>query len=179
MRSEYDVLRSLTRYVALALGPLYEVREVREEGAIGRPGAMIEMAAPVSVDSASSRLVRELVGSYNAYIYPELGSAPLESRAKAARIADRLENALDGGIDEGRVGLVPLWDFEGVPYDADSTVRRAQDFARIRDLSVFPKQAPDDENRFTVLAEVRLSWRRNRALVSEPRTTQSIRMSFG
>jgi hypothetical protein len=176
MRTEYDVIRSLVRYTALALD--MEVREVREEGAIGRPGAMIEMATPVARDDGSSRLVREQSVGYTIYVYPEKGKEPLHSREKASRIADKIELALDGGIDEGEPGLVPIYDFEGVPYDADTDVRRAQDFARILDLSVFPKQAPDDENLFSVIAEVRLAWRRDRALVSVPRTTQSLRIDL-
>jgi hypothetical protein len=175
MRTEYDVIRSLTRYVAAALG--YEVREVREEGVVTRPGAVIEMASPVAREGASPR-ISELNATYDVYVYPPLGEQPLHSREIAARISERLEQALDGGVDEGRPGLIPLWDFEGVPYDADSSVRRPQDFARVLDLSVWPKQAPDDEKRFSVVAEVRLGWRRDRALVSNSRTTRSLRMSF-
>lgn len=178
MRQEYDVIRSLARYVALALGEDFMVREVNEEGAVTRPGAIIEMASPEARADASTRQVLEVNAGYDIFVYPSLGKVPLESRAIAGRVAGQLSEAIEGGVDEGQPGLIPLYDYEGVPYDQPSEVRRSQDFARVLDFSVWPKQSPDDELRYTVAAEVRLGWRRDRALPSNARTLQSIRIAL-
>lgn len=56
--------------------------------------------------------------------------------------------------------------------------RRRPDYAKVNDLSVQTKQSPDDERLYTVLAEVRLGWRRGRLLPSNADKVKSVRVSF-
>lgn len=56
--------------------------------------------------------------------------------------------------------------------------RLAPDYARVLDLSVDVKQSPSDQKLYTVLAEVRLGWRRGSLLPSNAEMADSVRIRF-
>lgn len=165
MRTGRDAIRSLNRYVALAL-PDWEVREAAEEGTTERPFAQVKATSPQTGPTDDVR-VASVNQSFTIYAYPAPDpSHVLASRDAAADVEDALWSLFAQGLDEGRPYLVPLYDHDATPWDVSSDQRRAVDFARVQDLSVSVEQSPDDESLFTVLVEVRLWWRRNAAVPS-------------
>lgn len=160
MRSSYDVLRSLTYYVSLGLPDEWSVYEALEEGNQERPFAVITETP--AIRSGEDIRVPQITKSFNVMAYPviEVGE-PLKGRMEASKTESALFDLFAVGADEGRQLLVPLYDFDDTPVDEMSDQRRSVDYARVMDLSVTTEQSGDDEDRFTVLVEVRLRWRRN------------------
>ena len=160
MRSPYDVLRSLTYYVSLALPDEWSVVETVEEGVMARPFATV-VETP-AIRAVTNPRVAEVNKSFNIFAYPEpVTNHPMRGRAEAAKIEEALLDLFSMGLDEGRPLRVPLYDFDSTGPDEMSDQRRAVDFAQVQSLSVNVVQADDDEDLFTVLVEVRLWWTRN------------------
>lgn len=165
MRTARDVIRSLNRYVSLAL-PDWEVREAAEEGTVERPFAQVKATSPQAGPTDDVR-VASVNQSFTIYAYPVPDMTHvLAGRDAAAEVEDALWSLFAQGLDEGRPYLVPLYDHDETPWNVSSDQRRSVDFARVQDLNVSIQQAPDDEHLFTVLVEVRLWWRRNAAVPS-------------
>lgn len=167
MRSARDVHLSLNRYVSLALGDDWEVRPAAEQGMTERPFAVVEAASPSNHAADAGVHITEINRQFNIFAYPLTDADDvLAGQYQAELIAERLENLFSGGIDEGRPMLVPLYDYDSTPHTASSDQRRTVDFAKVLDLSTDVNQSPTEEHLFTVLAEVRLRWRRDRLLPS-------------
>lgn len=173
MRTGNDVHLSLNRYIALALGDEWEVRPAAEEGTGQRPMAQVKATSPQNNDLADLR-VSGMNQQFTIYAYPEPDpDSVLNGRVTAARVEDTLLTLFTRGIDEGQPMLVPLYDYDETPWDESSDQRRTVDFARVMDLGVSIQQAPTEEFLFTVLAEVRLGWRRDGVLPSSKKKVAS------
>lgn len=164
MRSSVDVLRSLKRYVAQALGSEWEVRLLVEEGTFGRPAAQIMEATGQTITGPSHS--SDIVQTYMVHAFPEPGETVMESLLAASEVEEHLFEAFRIGIGEGKTARLPLYDYSATPATEGSTTRRHPDYAQILDLEISRTQSPTDELLFTVSAEVRLGWRRNGRLLS-------------
>lgn len=173
MRTSIDVLRSVKRYVAEALGEDWEVRLLVEEGTFGRPAAQVLEATGQTITGPSHTM--DVIQTFVVHAFPVKGDTVMESLLEASAVEDTFVRALRIGIGEGRAARIPLYDYEGVPHDAGSTARAPQDYARILDLEISRTQSPQDELLFTVSAEVRLGWRRDGQIPSSGRVAQEIR----
>lgn len=164
MRTSIDVLRSLKRYVAIALGEDWEVRLLVEEGTFGRPAAQVMEATGQTITGPNHTM--DVIQTYMVHAFPVKGSTVMESLLAASEVEDTLVRAFRIGIDKGRAARIPLYNYESVPANAGSSDRTPKDFARILDLEISRTQSPQDELLFTVSAEVRLGWRRDGRLLS-------------
>lgn len=123
MRTSTDVLRSLKRYLNLAL-PGYSLVFDGEEGTAKRPMAVITSTSPNNIEGPKHS--EDLVQAFTIYVYPPAGENAQDARVKAGAVADRVERLLGSGIvyDEdteawaqadrgrGRRALMPLYDYE-------------------------------------------------------------------
>lgn len=164
MRTSIDILRSLKRYIAIALGPEWEVRLLSEEGTFGRPAAQIMEATGQTITGPSH--ASDLVQTFMVHVFPVPGDTVMESLLAASEAEEKLFQAFRWGIDKGRTARLPLYDYAATPLDEGSSTRRTADYARILDLELSRTQSPSDELLFTVSAEVRLGWRRGGRLPS-------------
>lgn len=177
MKTSFDVLRSLKRYVAIALGEDWEVRLQVEEGTFIRPAAIItDTPGGQSIDGPRRAMDIVQTFSINAFALP--GATVMDSLAAASEVEETLVHAFRVGVGEGKAARVPLYDYDAVPVTDPSTSRNAPDYARILDLSVARVQAPTDELLFTVTVEVRLGWRRNADVPFTGRTATEIRFDI-
>lgn len=174
MRTSIDALRSLKRYVAVALGPDWEVRLQAEEGTFKRPQAII-LEPPGGAQVTGSAHSSDLVQTFVVHIFPERGNTVMESLTGAADVEEIIFNAFRSGVGKGRVARMPLYDYEAVGPEEPSDARRGTDFAQVLALSVERKQSPSDELNYTVTTEVRLGWRRNAGLPSSGRVATEVR----
>lgn len=124
MRTSTDVLRSLKRYLNLAL-PGYNLILDGEQGTAKRPMGVIKASSPNNEEGNSSAY-EDLVETFTIYVYPAPGDNVQDSRVKAGGIKNRVERLLGSGIlfDEdaeawvqadngvGRRLLMPLYDYE-------------------------------------------------------------------
>lgn len=176
MRRSIDVLRSLKRYVSLALGEEWEVNLVESEGTFSRPAARVIAATPQQVSGPRHRL--DAIQTFSVNAFPVAGTTAEESLIAAAEVEETLLSSLRiGGVDEARAARIPLYDYDGTPWDEGSTTRREPDYARVLDLSVSRTASPADETLYTVSAEVRLGWSRDGAIPSGGRTVSDLRMT--
>lgn len=176
MRTSLDILRSLKKYVAQALGEKWEVRLLVEEGTFGRPAVQVMEATGQTLTGPSH--ITDVVQTFMIHAFPVKRSTVMESLIEAAEAEDILVRAFRIGIGEGRTARVPIYDYDDVPHDAGSTTRAKQDYARILDLEISRTQSPEDELLFTVSAEVRLGWRRDGRLPSVGRVAKEVRTEF-
>ena len=173
MRTSIDVLRSLKRYVAEALGEEWEVRLLVEEGTFGRPAAQVMEATGQTITGPSHTM--DVIQTFMVHTFPVKGDTVMESLLAASEVEETMVRAFRIGVGEGRAARLPLYDYDSVPHDAGSTSRNQPDYARILDLEISRTQSPQDELLFTVSVEVRLGWRRDGRLPSVGRVAQEIR----
>lgn len=162
MRTVEDALRSLKRYVAAVLdgtGDVYDVRMAREEPT-SRPGAVVRPSAPaVLADGASHTL--DIALPFEVMAYPPAGSSPAESAVIALQAMDVLQQGLAAGVGAGRARRVPLWDYTGVAWSGGlATDVQHVGFMRVDGISVHQRPDMDDDSLAVIIADMRLSWRR-------------------
>lgn len=158
-RSAADALRSLKRYVAVALGDEWEVRLSREEGAFERPFARVWQVAGSTYPLTGGKWLADIVQPFVISAYPVAGETPDDALMSAQAIEDQLYRAFRvGGVGGGRALRVPLCSYNGVALDEPGTWTPA--FMRVNDLSTQPFPDPDDNRLWTVVCDVRLTWRR-------------------
>ena len=158
-RSASDALRSLKRYVALALGDAWEIRLSREEGAFDRPFARVWQVAGSSYPLTSGKWLADIVQPFVISAYPEPGMTVDESLLAAQAVEEALFQAFRVGVGDGRPLRVPLCNYTGVASNG-AGVWNPPAFMRVNDLSTQPFPDPDDNLLWTVVCDVRLTWRR-------------------
>ena len=177
MRTSEDVLRSLKRYVSVAL-PAFEVRLSREEGAFERPFARVEQGGPGAYATNTGQFLTDITQPFAVYAYPPRGSSPDQALVAAQQVEDALFVAFRVGVTDtttspaipGRPLRVPLLDYASSPI-GDGTqqdlpgVWFPQDYVRVIDMSLQPFADPDDNKLWTVSCQVRLAWRRAGAVI--------------
>lgn len=176
MRTTNDALRSLARYMSRAFGDDYEVSVFNEQGTFTRPGISVRTAGPAL--SSGSRHTIDLIQPVAVYVYPVEGESVEETFAGVMEAEEILWQAFNVGIEEGRPWRVPLYDYDGVKISEESILRRYPDYLRIVDLSIDRAQSPEDELKWTVTGNLRLTWRRAGRLAHGTRLAQDVRTSF-
>lgn len=176
MRTSRDAIRSLARYMMEAFGGEWEVGFFAEEGTFARPGVMVKSTGPQL--SSGSRHTIDIIQPFAVYAYPAEAETVEGTFDNAMEAEEILWRAFNVGLEEGRPRRVPLYDYEGVPIDEGTSLRRYPDFLRVLDASVDRAQAPEDEKKWTVTAELRLGWRRAGELPSGTRLSQSLHTEF-
>jgi hypothetical protein len=158
-RTASDALRSLKRYVALALGDAWEVRMSREEGAFDRPFARVWQVAGSTYPLTAGQWLADIVQPFVISAYPEPGMTVDESLLAAQAVEEAFFLAFRAGVGDGRPMRVPLYNYTGVALD-EPGVWMPKGFMRVNDLSTQPFPDPDDNLLWTVVCDVRLTWRR-------------------
>lgn len=157
-RSHIDALRSLKRYVAVALGDEWEIRLSREEGAFARPFARVWQIAGTTYP-LGGRWLADIVQPFVIAAYPVKGRSPDEAMLKAQKVENALYRAFRCGVEDGRAMRVPLYNYYRVK-NWDEGVWMPKAFMRVNDLATQPFPDPDDNTLWTVTCDVRLTWRR-------------------
>lgn len=172
-----DVLRSLRRYVGLMLGaPPWTVRAQRTRAVDDqRPVAVVEESTPLSTPRSRAGGwpqgdVQKMQG-FAVMLYPAIETDP----ASAAQAARELAGLLDAGFSRGLVTddvppvmigapwRLPVYDFAAVPIVGAAADRKGPAdpymHANIDEtFNVRAVQDPLDELRFTVVANLRVTW---------------------
>jgi hypothetical protein len=157
-RTPEDALRSLKRYVAVALGDAWEVRLSREEGAFQRPFARVTQSGAASYPKGG-KFLSDVIQPFSIYAYPSAGATPDEGLVAAQQAENALYRAFQAGVELGHPRRVPLFNYTDVSLDeAGAWFPRA--YLRVDDLSMQPFADPDENRLWTVVADVRLTWRR-------------------
>lgn len=188
MRTPTDALRSVARYVAVAVGDDWEVRPSQERGVFNRPYARI--AQVPSLQMVTQRWdVSKLLTTFNILLYPALGADADASHLEAMRVADVMWTAFAGpGVGSpvvrtpvdshrGRPYRVPLYDYDGIALGepADETRRDPRDFLHVEaapEIQTFID--PQEERAYTLAANIRMSWLRSAAVPSGAPTVQTV-----
>lgn len=180
LRTHDDALRSLSRYMALALGSEWEVRRTGEEHTFRTPFARVEWAGPAQMGGRPNWI--DVLRPAVVYCYPDYPEGC--SIEEAAMIADATEEllvqAFSVGVGNGYPERVPFYNYSNVPLDGSgSNARGPSDYMRIArgSLSIERITDPTDERWITVLANLRLTWLRpGRQLAGKP--VESISTEF-
>lgn len=175
MRTSRDALLSLSRYMSRAF-PDYEIGFFSEQGTFARPGVSVRLVGPQL--GSGSRHTVDLIQPAAVYVYPPEGESVEQTFDSVMLAEETLWQAFHVGIQEGKPMRVPLFDYEGMGVDEESTRRRYPDYLRIVDLSIDRAQSPEDEKKWTVTAELRLSWRRAALLPGGTRLAQTLKSGF-
>lgn len=158
-RSHIDALRSVKRYVALALGDDWEIRLSREEGAFARPFARVWQVAGTTYPLTGGRWLADMTQPFVVAAYPPPGRDPDQAMLFAQRTENALYRAFRVGVADGRPLRVPLYNYFRVSdWEAGTWYPHA--FMRVNDISTQPFPDPDDNKLWTVVCDVRLTWRR-------------------
>lgn len=158
-RTGMDALRSLKRYLSQALGDAWEIRLSREEGAFDRPFARVWQVAGSTYPLTGGKWLADITQPFVISCYPEPGATVDESLLAAQVVEEQLFHAFRVGVAPGRPLRVPLCSYNGVALD-EPGVWYPQAFMRVNDLSTQPFPDPDDNSLWTVVCDVRLTWRR-------------------
>lgn len=170
-----DVLRSLRRYVAQTLGsPPWTVRIQRTRVLDDeRPIAVVEEGGPLTTPRSRAGMVNQgdvqLMQSYAVMCYPAMASDAADSRYEAGRVRSLLQAGFSRGLvtdDDPPVNIgapwsVPVYDFDGVPVSGEGRAGPADSYMYAsvdQTFNVRPVQDPLDELRFTVVANLRMTW---------------------
>lgn len=161
MRTPTDALRSLKRYVALAL-PEFESAIVTDEGRFKRPFVHVQAADNANYpNGTTSRFLTEVIQPYVIHAYSPKGPEEEDGLLSALEIEERLYQAFKVGIDgEGFSMRVPLYDYDGVGRYDGTGERFFADYMRVTDLSIGHISDPNDRALLTVAVDIRLSWMR-------------------
>jgi hypothetical protein len=158
MRSQWDARRSIQRYVAEALGAGWEVALAADRGEFAYPFARVQPAGDVT--RSGPALYAELSQPMSIQCYPQPQDTVVASESAAAEVLDALERAFSVGVGKGRPLRVPLYDYDGVPVEAQSYERDDRDFLQVTDFSARTLSDPEDARNIAVVADVRVRWRR-------------------
>lgn len=176
MRTKEDALRSLARYISESLGEAWEVGLFADQGTFERPGVAVRTAGPMLVGGSRHTLDNTLPVAV--YAYPEEGGSVEAGYVNAMATEESLWQAFNVGIAEGHPWRIPLYDYEGVPITEGSEMRRYPDYLRVVDLSIDSTQAPEDEMKWTVIASLRLTWKRAGELAPGTRLAQELQQGL-
>jgi hypothetical protein len=190
MRTVTDAHRSLKRYLALALGPGWEVRLSEEKGAFRRPFARISLVPSLAAETIGWRYSK-LTGAWQIAAFPVRGASPDEAQMSALVVHDLLVVAFAGqGFDPGSWPFaldptrgiphrIPLFDYSqaairGAGAAVTQADRAPSDFMRVEGVpEVQVIQSEADERLFSLAANIRMSWTRSAAIPSSASTTKS------
>lgn len=158
MRQVQDVLMSVKRYMALALGPEWEVRLWSDEGSFKPPLARVAESAPTQYDSR--RVATDLTQALQVHCYQHPAETATLALRDARAVEEKLTVAVEVGVDLAWPRRIPLYDYEGKGPGEPSNDRNTYDFVRVVDFSVNHVQDGDDPTIVVVVADIRVRWSR-------------------
>lgn len=177
MRSDWDALRSVKRWVAMVL-PEWEVR--LDDEAISFPYARVDQTTPTVVSPGSSAKLFNVAMGLGVACYPEPQESVEKSKALAYACQNRLLLANRRGVGNSRPARIPLYNYNNVGLDEPATEdhRFTSDFMRVVDFSVQPLPDPGQENRIAVNCGLRVTWRRVGLIEESGPIARAVRFSF-
>lgn len=176
MRTEEDALRSLKRYMAVILGDQWEVRMASDEGSFELPFAKVAEAGPALY--TSKRVYTDVVLPTQVFCYQTPNTSISGSLRDARMVRETLVQAIEvgqpAGDGTGWPRRIPLYDYEGLDDSQGSNRRNSYDFLRVLDFSVTTIQDSDVPTGAVVVADLRLSWRRDTTIDPGYETVESV-----
>jgi hypothetical protein len=163
-RTPQDALRSIKRYMAVALGDAWEVRLAREEGTFDRPFCRVWQAAGSTYPLTGGKWLADIVTPFVVAAYPVRQETSDAALLAAQVVEDTLYRAFRVGVGDGQPLRVPLVNYTGVALD-EPGVWHPRGFMRVSDLSTQPFPDPDDDKLYAVTCDVRMTWRRVAATI--------------
>jgi hypothetical protein len=155
-------------------GEEWEVRFWAERGEFREPFCRVSLVT--ASGTSGPALYYEVSQPMAIECYPNRADDPEGAIDRATAVQDALLHAFRGrGTDEARPKRIPLYDYDGVPLDQGVAESRLDtDFMRVTDFS--PRLLPDlqDPRRVGVVADVRLSWRKDVRLEELPQRPSPI-----
>jgi hypothetical protein len=186
-----DAIRSLKRYVAIALGDDVEVRMSGEKGVFHRPFAKVTQVPSVQM-TVESWHTAKIIAAYQVTVFPVRKDSADESQQEVQRLAERLWVAFGGpGVGTPTLSRVadptrgfpmriPLYDYEAIAVRgpaafATEADRDPRDFMKLEAPPALQlTQNDDDELLWSIAANIRMSWLRSAAVPSTASTTVSV-----
>lgn len=160
-----NILRSLTRAVARALGPEWEVGP-GIEGTIARPYAAVTPSTPAQ-SVPHGRLYRDVSRGFAISAWPVAFTVtPDAALTEAARVEALLRDAFTGGPTPMRLAL-----FDYAAVAPGQPALDVASWARVTDCSVGLIGDPADDTAFVIVGDVRLSWNES---LGEPDTAPHV-----
>lgn len=148
--------------MALAMGPTWEVRFDGEEGTYKPPFVGVMWTTPEVLVGPS--WLSEYTRTIRCNAYPGPQASVADAEKAASDTSNLLYTALRIGVDKGKAMRIPLYNYDGLALTAPATdvAHRpsTSDFLRVTSLSIEPLAEPTDKRLMTVLATMRLNWRR-------------------
>ncbi len=96
----------------------------------------------------------------------------------AERCRDQLERGIATGVGLGRPRRIPLYDYDLAGSDEPSDVRGPYDFLRVVDFGAELLPEPSDPTQVAVVADLRVTWRRDGGVLHGHRIAKSVRTEF-
>lgn len=174
MRTVHDAVMSVKRYMALALGPEWEVRLWSDEGSFKPPLARVAESAPTQYDSR--RVATDLTQALQVHCYSHPKDTASESLRDARAVEEKLTVAVEVGVDLAWPRRIPLYDYEGKALGEPSNVRNTYDFMRVVDFNVNHVGDADDRTIVVVVADLRVRWSRSTTADMGLLTVNSLRV---
>ena len=174
MRTENDAVRSLKRYLAIALGSEWEVRMWTDEGSFKPPIARVAESTPAIY--SSKRVQTDIVMGMQVHCFTAPAASASAAMVQAREVKQLLVTAFELGVDLARPRRIPLYDYDGLDESEPSTKRSYYDFLRVQDLSLNVAQDTDDPNVVVVVADLRIAWSQATTVSPETVTVNSLRV---
>jgi hypothetical protein len=122
--------------------------------------------AGTTYPSGGGKWLADLQQPFVISAYPERGDNPDDALLSAQAVENTLYGAFRVGVGDGRPMRVPLCNYTGVPTNGPG-VWNPPIFMRVNDLSTQPFPDPDDNKLWTVVCDVRVTWRRIAAVLPD------------
>lgn len=175
MRGINDVILSVKRHVAIALGDEWEVRiPGEEEFAFERPFARVGRAGQTTIVQATNFRFSKNTQALVVSVFPRVKATAEDSLLEAGSVEDILYSAFWQRVDLGHPARIPLFDYDGIGTERGSQRRHPSDYLRVEDFSVSATQDATDAKLITVTADLRVAWLRQGAVPSQERTVERV-----
>lgn len=175
MRTEGDVIRSVKRYFALALGDAWEVRLWEDEGSFAAPFARVAESGPALY--TSKRFITDVVMPVQVHLYPVPSDTVTGAINVARGVRETVVQAIEVGVNGGWPRRIPLYDYDGLVESQPSSARNTFDFVRVMDLSVNSVPDSDEPTAVVVVVDMRLAWSRVTTVDAPGETVNSLRVT--
>lgn len=163
VQANVDALRSLQLWLSHVLPVPWDLQIARSE--VERPSGIIRQIGPEP--SNGSAYVRDNQADYEVFLYPlGIEGEPVQSELEARRLVADLKKAMTQGVIvtvpayQSYCLRIPVFDYDDVPWNEDLPPAAASyDFFPVSNFTVEARVDPDDDTLFTVVMDLRMSWR--------------------
>lgn len=174
MRTENDAIRSVKKYLAIALGDDWEVRLWSDEGTFAAPLARVAEASPTVY--SSHRVYTDIVQALQIHCYLPPATSTSAALTAAREVKQKLVAAIELGVGLAWPRRIPLYDYDGVDDTEVATERSTHDFLRVLDFSVNSVPETDDPTSVVVVADLRIAWSQQTTIAPVVQTVNSLRV---